>query len=143
VDVHVEVWSITPVDVVEVLVNGAVVESLEVPEQDGIVRGWTLDTRVQVPEGGWIAARAQGPSSRYVTDSYAFAQTSPVYVTVDGAQRTSAADAHFLADAVRALWGRVEDSEWRTDRERARFEEAVNEAIAVYESIAAGDDPPE
>jgi hypothetical protein len=72
-----------------------------------------------------------------VTDSYAFAQTSPVWVVRDGRHWTSADDARFLADAVRAVWARVRDADWSTPGERERFETAVNEAIAVYEGIAA------
>jgi hypothetical protein len=60
-----------------------------------------------------------------------------VWVVRDGRQWTSAEDARFLADAVRATWERVRDGDWSTPGERERFEVAINEAIAVYEAIAA------
>jgi hypothetical protein len=133
VPVRVELRSITPVDSVEILVNGRVAAAMA---PDDPMR-FVFEADVPIPKGGWIAARARGPSSRYVTDSYAFAQTSPVWVVRDGRHWTSADDARFLADAVRAVWARVRDADWSTPGERERFETAVNEAIAVYEGIAA------
>ena len=93
-----------------------------------------------VPRGGWVAARAVGPSSRYVTDSYAFAQTSPVYVVRDGQRFTVAEDAMFLRDVVDAIWTRVDSpagaGRWRTPAEREKFKAAIDRAKAVYEEIA-------
>jgi len=131
--VRVELRSITPVDSVEIIVNGRVVKAWAPSDAAREV----FEASVPIPEGGWIAARALGPSSRYVTDSYAFAQTSPVWVVRGGTPWTSAEDARFLADAVRAVWARVRDGDWVTPGERERFEAAANEAIAVYERIAA------
>jgi hypothetical protein len=71
-----------------------------------------------------------------VTDSYAFAQTSPVYVVRGGQRFTSPADGRFLADAVSALWARQQRVRWRSPAERDRFQAAVNEARAVYEQCA-------
>ncbi|HEY7896803.1 MAG TPA: hypothetical protein VIC03_00165, partial [Gemmatimonadaceae bacterium] len=90
---------------------------------------------VPIPEGGWIAARVIGPSSRYVTDSYAFAQTSPVYVVRGGRRYTSAEDAHFLGAAVDAIWAHVEHSPWRSNEERDRFHSELTRARAVYTRI--------
>jgi hypothetical protein len=131
--VRVELRSITPVDSLEIIVNGRVAATMAPDDPAQTV----FEANVPIPQGGWIAARARGPSSRYVTDSYAFAQTSPVWIVRNGEQWTSAEDARFLADAVRAVWERVGDGNWRTHGERDRFEAAVNEAIAVYERIAA------
>jgi Tol biopolymer transport system component len=131
--VRVELRSITPVDSIEIIVNGRVAAAMA-PDDPAIA---VFEADVPIPDGGWIAARARGPSSRYVTDSYAFAQTTPVWVVRDGRPWTSAEDARFLADAVRATWERVRDGDWSTPGERERFEVAINEAIAVYEAIAA------
>jgi hypothetical protein len=82
-----------------------------------------------------------------ISDSYAFAQTSPVYVVRDGKRFTSAEDAAFLRDTVDALWARVESggrgrggapgqSRWRTPAEREKFKAAIDHARAVYDKIA-------
>jgi hypothetical protein len=131
--VRVELRSITPVDSIEIIVNGRVAAAMA-PDDPAIA---VFEADVPIPDGGWIAARARGPSSRYVTDSYAFAQTTPVWVVRDGRPWTSAEDARFLADAVRATWERVRDGDWSTPGERERFEAAVNEAIVVYERIVS------
>jgi homoserine O-acetyltransferase len=89
-----------------------------------------------VPRGGWIAAQVVGPSSRYVTDSYAFAHTSPVYVVRDGRPNRSAEDARFLAESVDAAWSRVENGPWRSEHERDRFRAEIDRARGVYERIA-------
>src|SRR5690606_25552238 len=74
--VRVEAYSITPLDSVQVLVNGAVAHTARATAPDRV----TVEVAVAVPDGGWIAARALGPASPLLGDDYAFAQTSPVYV---------------------------------------------------------------
>jgi TolB protein len=131
-DVRVQLRSITHVDSVEIIVNGRVAAAISPSDPADA----TLSAEVEIPDGGWIAARARGPSSKYVADSYAFAQTSPVYVVREGRRWTSPEDARFLADAVAALWARVEAGEWGTPDDRRRFQAAVDSAIAVYGEIA-------
>ncbi len=140
--------SIAPLEKLEIIVNGRVAATVKATTPQKVEFSGT----VPVPLGGWIAARAAGPASRYVSDSYAFAQTSPVYVVRDGKRFTSAEDAVFLRDAVDAIWARVEgqrgrpstsqgrpeapDGRWRSPAEREKFKAAVDQARAVYEKIA-------
>ncbi len=131
--VRAEAVSITPMDSLEIIVNGRAATTVRSRRDRGRL---TFEGDVAVPRGGWIAARVLGPSSRWVTDSYAFAHTSPVYVVRAGRPWRSAEDARFLADAVAALWQRVQTGPWRTDTERARFQAAVEEAVTVYRRIA-------
>jgi TolB protein len=131
--VRAEAVSIAPMEVLEVVVNGQVVRT--VPASDSLAI--TFDGPVEIPHGGWIAARVTGPSSRYITDSYAFAHTSPVYVVRGGRKFVSADDARFLAEAVDATRARVQNANWRTPQERDRFMAALDEARAVYDRIIA------
>ncbi|HEX7119010.1 MAG TPA: CehA/McbA family metallohydrolase [Longimicrobiales bacterium] len=131
--VRAKVVSIAPVGRLEIVVNGEVVRTVHASADSSRI---AFDDEVAIPAGGWIAARAVGPASRYVGDSYAFAHTSPVYVVRDGRRYTSAEDARFLGEAVRALWARVEDAPWRSPAERERFRAAVERAAAVYDRIA-------
>ncbi len=133
--VRAEAVSIAPMDRLEIVVNGAVAHTVEAADPFRV----TLEADVAVPQGGWIAARVLGPSSRYVTDSYAFAHTSPVYVVRDGRIFRSAADARFLAEAVEAIWRRVQNAPWRTEEDRSRFRAALDQAVAVYEGIIQGE----
>jgi hypothetical protein len=129
---RIEVHSIAPLDRLELIVNGKAIESVAMKAGDvAIARA------VELPDGGWIAARVVGPASRYVGDSYAFAQTSPVYVVRDGRAWTSVEDARFLLAVVDALWQRVEArSPWRTEAEKENFRAAIEQARAVYRRIA-------
>jgi hypothetical protein len=96
-----------------------------------------IDRPVPVPDGGWVVARAIGPSHRYITDSYAFAQTSPVYVVRNGKKYVNPEDARFLLSAVDAIWMRTDAaSRWRSPAEREKFKAAIDQARAVYQSLA-------
>jgi TolB protein len=160
VQVRAEAISIAPIERLEVIVNGRVAhtrprEGSGPSTRSGPPRAGSRDSgqagvsgeqqriafdgAVVVPEGGWVAIRVVGPSSKYVSDSYAFAQTSPVYVVRDGTRWTSADDARFLAEVVDAIWARVDGprARWRTPAERDTFKAAIDRARSVYLEIAA------
>ena len=135
--VKAEASSIAPMDTLEIIVNGRVATSVKASSDPHAL---TLTGSVSLPQGGWIAARVAGPPSRYVSDSYAFAQTSPVYVVRDGRRFTSPDDARFLGAVVEALWSRIDTARtrWRSPAERDAFKAAIDKARAVYAAIAAG-----
>lgn len=126
--------SIAPMSQLDILVNGKVVRSITPSTAADSLKLAFSDT-VAIPEGGWIAARVIGPSSRYIGDGYSFAQTSPVYVVRGGHQYISAEDAHFLGEAVDAVWTKEEHAPWRTDAERDRFHNEIVRARAVYQRL--------
>ena len=129
--VKAELTSIVPVDSIEILVNGEVAQTANAGDPRHIV----FDATVDVPEGGWIAARAAGPASTYLGDDYAFAQTTPVYVVRGGRPYRKAADVQFLLDTLDAIWGRVERSRWRSEAERDAFHAAIDKGRAVYQKL--------
>jgi hypothetical protein len=140
VRVRARVRSIAPIGSVDLIVNGVVQDSVVIDE-DGPprpagtpdVRQLEIPLRAAIPEGGWIAVRVRGPASPYLGDSFAFAQTSPVYVSREGQPPyVSTADATFLADVVDAIWARVERVPWRTDAERAAFKADIDRARQTY-----------
>jgi TolB protein len=129
-DVHVkaEAMSITPVDSLQIIVDGDVVKTVAATDKAHIA----FDGTVPMPNGGWIVARVLGPNSKYIGDDYAFAQTSPVYVVRGGHRYVNAEDVKFLAQTVDAIWTRVERSRWRSDAARDRFHAVIDSARAVY-----------
>ena len=131
--VKVDVNSISPLDQVEVLVNGEVVKTW-VPSGEG--PNWSFEELIDVKAGGWIAARATGPTSRYVGDAFAFAQTSPVYVVHDGKPFTSAADAQFLLHSVDELWRRVNaKNAWLNEQQKSTYRQYVDSARSYYRNV--------
>ena len=134
VQVKAEAVSIAPMEKLEVIVNGRIAQTVKVSDPSRI----EFDGIVPVPDGGWVAIRVLGPSSKYVSDSYAFAQTSPVYIVRGGRRWTSAVDARFLAQVVDALWARLDGqrARWRTPAEREKFKAAIDKARSVYLQIA-------
>src|SRR5207244_10091188 len=82
--VHVEAaaGSDASMDVLELIVNGEVIASVEATDGG---RSATLSHDLRIDESCWIAVRALGPGHTTVLDDTLFAHTSPIYVTVDGA----------------------------------------------------------
>lgn len=134
VRVRSNVLSVAPIDRLEIVVNGMVAATAK---PAGAATTIDFDQDVAMPEGGWVAARVVGPPSKSVADSYAFAQTSPVYVVRNGKPFVSPADAKFLADVVDAIWARASRGTWRSDAERDAFKREIDRAKAVYVKLSS------
>lgn len=133
VHVKARTQSIAPVGRLEIIVNGKVAATVAATDSSRIA----FDGDVAIPEGGWVAVRTVGPPSHYVGDSYAFAQSTPVYVVRNGQRWTSPEDARFLAELVESIWTRVDRrAAWRTPAERERFRAQIEQARRVYEKLA-------
>ena len=89
-----DVHSAVPIDTIEIVVNGAVVERLPAFAAPGSKR---YAGTLTVPAGGWIAARVTGPPTLAwpAMDSYAFAHTAPIWIarvgSTDPAAKVTAA----------------------------------------------------
>lgn len=130
-----QVDSVAPLDRIDLVVNGEVVASRDVR---ALGRSFLIEQAVEIPGSGWVAAMAVGPAARAVTDGYPFAHTSPVWVVRGGRPWVDRVGAAELADGVRALWERVaRGGSFPDESARERYRAAVDEAIAVYERIAA------
>jgi TolB protein len=83
----IEAWSLSPVDTVEVLVNGRVAWA------GGKFSGLRkFASTIDVPHGGWVAARVRGGTSVWPSqDSYLFAHTAPIWLEKRGSRDPSAA----------------------------------------------------
>ncbi|HXV61228.1 MAG TPA: LpqB family beta-propeller domain-containing protein [Vicinamibacteria bacterium] len=129
------VFSIAPLEKVDIVVNGEIARSFPVEAERNRVE---LETDIELSTSGWVAAQAMGPPSKYVGDAFPFAQTSPVYVVRGGAGYESAEDARFLLATVDELWQRVQARDsLRTEEERREYRDAIDRARAVYRSIIA------
>ncbi len=125
----VQLGSTVPVDVLEIVVNGTVVQTL-----DGVAAGQvrTYTGEVTLPEGGWIAARAY--ASAPAEDSWPtmharpFAHSSPIWITQVGSTEARARAAA-AADLIRGIdfadqRARTSYGERAMPRMQARFDQA-------------------
>lgn len=104
-------WTLTlhsavPVERVEILVNGTVSASFEGVEVPG---SRSLNGTLDVPEGGWIAARADGGQPVWPSMAiYPFAHTAPVWI-----DRVGSVAPAVERTAARELLGLLDDAEAR------------------------------
>jgi TolB protein len=111
----IDLISVRPVERVELVVNGQVVQTLEGFGGNGRKR---YTGTVDLPPGGWIAARAIGGQTGWPIMSYVhFAHTQPVWINHVGSTEPLAARAA-AEDLLRAL-----------DYSEARFTESYGAAI--------------
>jgi len=133
VPVRIEVVSVTPLDSLQVIVNGSVVRTIPVTAADRLKV--TYEGTAPVPDGGWIAARVLGPHSTYIGDDYAFAHTGPVYVVRGGRHYVKRSDVQFLSETVDAIRARVERSTWNSEQDRAAFRRMLDSAKRMYDRL--------
>ncbi len=129
--------SIVPVDHLEVVCNGEVVRAIELPgERDRI----DFDGTLAVRKPGWCVLRAwnEGPSER-VLDSYPYATTSPIYVTVAGREARSPEDDRYFMRWIDRIVESVEaHTDWNNPEEKAEVLGMLDEARAVYAARSGG-----
>jgi TolB protein len=83
-----DVHSALPFDIVQIFINGEVVQEFEGNPEPGSKR---YEDSVIVPEGGWITARVVGENTGWpAMDSYLFAESSPVWFHEIGSTDTVA-----------------------------------------------------
>jgi hypothetical protein len=129
--------SIVPVDRLEVVCNGEVAREVALPGgRDRVDFEGTLALR----KPGWCVLRAwnEGPSET-VLDSYPYATTSPIYVTVAGRGARSPEDDRYFLRWIDRIREAVEaHTDWNHPREKEAVLEMLARARAVYASRSAG-----
>ena len=126
--------SIVPVDHLEVVCNGKVAQTLalEGPRDSADVAG-----TVPLNESGWCVLRAWSDKAAYpVMDNYAYATTSPVYVTIAGKRAYSKEDAdYFKAWIDRTIEITDQYPDWNSADEKQKVLKKLRDARAVYDSL--------
>jgi TolB protein len=132
VTVSVRLRSNVPVDHLELVQNGRVVEDVPLAADR---RSATARVRVPVDRSGWLLVRARGDKPAYPTlDAFPYATTSPVYLTVAGRPARSARDARYFMRWIDRMRASVEAHEdWNSDAERRETLEMLARAHAEYE----------
>jgi len=126
--------SIVPVDHLEVVCNGAVIQKLPL---DGSRSEASVSGTLPVEKSGWCLLRASSDHAEYpVLDNYVYATTSPVYVTIGGRRPSASADAAYFA----AWLDRVTETttaypDWNSPAEKAAVLAELKAARSVYEKL--------
>ena len=126
--------SIVPVDHLEVVCNGKVVQNLKL--EDGRESADVSGT-IPLEQSGWCVLRSWSETAQYpVMDNYAYATTSPVYVTIGGKRAYSKEDAeYFKAWIDRAIEITGAYPDWNSPKEKEEIMKKLHEARAVYDSL--------
>ncbi len=126
VEIHASMKSIAPVEKLEVIRNGKVIETLP-------VAGGTR--RIPFDSSGWLTLRAYAAKAAHpIDDSYLVAETGPVYVSVGGKPVRSAEDAKYFIEWIDDITRQArEHPGWRSDKERNHVLGQFAEARKVFE----------
>ena len=124
-----KVTSVVPIEKLEVIGNGQVIES----------GGSQIDKRMRVTRSGWYTLRALGSKpQRPIDDAFPFAETSPVYVTCGNQPIRSRAHAEYFIRWIDDITRQAERHPgWRSERERKHVLAQFAEARKVFEQRAA------
>ena len=113
--VEIEIFSPTPVQKIEIIANGKLLQEVPVQTPAEQIRA---RAQVDLPASAWFVVRCLGSSpDRNTGPKLTFAQTSPFYVVVDGQPLRSPEDAKFFRNVL-------------TERLQADLQAIRNPAIA-------------
>jgi len=122
-----------PMTKMTVLVNGRPFATVA-PEHGARELSWSGS--IPIEESAWIAVQAEGESSPWVTDSYLFAHSTPVYVSVGGQRVVVEKDRAYLERYVEALadYARTKAA-WDDDAERELTVKGFEQAREVFRAM--------
>ena len=124
-----DVMSRTPIERVEFLQNGRVIESANARQ----ARRFRLEKEVQVTESSWFAARVYGPGAPGLT-TRALAHSSPVYVTEGDRPALVREDLELAVRWVDRLWAYlVERDNFGSAGNREAAREMIDQARRHYQ----------
>ena len=126
--------SIVPVDHLEVVCNGRLVQSLKL---EGARDTGDFAGTISVTESGWCLLRAWSEKAEYpVMDNYAYATTSPVYVTVGGKPAYAKADAEYFAAWIQRTMEITENyPDWNSEKEKELVMGRLRKAKQIYSGM--------
>jgi hypothetical protein len=126
--------SIVPVDHLQIVCNGEVMLELKLNADR---KSANVEASIPIDRSGWCLLRARSDQPEYpILDSYPYATTSPIYVTVAGSTPKATADAAYFI----AWIGRLEEAvnanrNWNTETEKTAVLKTLDDAREVYKKL--------
>jgi TolB protein len=130
-----EMFSIVPIDHLQVVCNGKVARELSLgPDRTSA----QVDGSISIGSSGWCVLRAFSDKAEYpILDIYPYATTSPIYITVEGSPLHSPADAaYFVTWMDRLIAAARSNTSWNTEAEKQSVLNMLEEARKRYEVLA-------
>ncbi len=124
-----ELFSVVPVDHLQIVCNGKVIQEINRDRSAAQIRGSIL-----IDSSGWCVLRAFSEKAEYpILDLYPYATTSPVYVTVAGSPVHKPKDAaYFVAWIDRLISAANGNASWNTETEKQSVVSMLQEAREKY-----------
>jgi hypothetical protein len=126
--------SIVPIDHLEVVCNGKAVRELPLEGERA-----SADVKGTIPldQSGWCLLRAYSDKAVYpVLDNYAYATTSPVYVSIGGRRPRSPEDAkYFAAWIARVIEVTSRYPDWNSAHEKELVMMRLRAVQAIYKGL--------
>ena len=108
VQIDAEAVSVFPMETLDILQNGKVVDSIKAQDPYRIV----IHRSLAVSQSSWLAARVTGPGYQHLLmDTYVYAHTSPVYLTDANAPAISKEDAIHFRDWIDEVLPAIEQAD--------------------------------
>ena len=126
--------SFVPLDHVQIVCNGKVARDLALSLDHESADG---DDTVPISSSGWCVLRAWSEKPEHpVLDSYPYATTSPIYVSVAGSRLHYPEDAkYFVAWIDRMTEAAEANHDWNTPAEKKHVLSLLNRARAIYAGL--------
>jgi len=132
VHIMTEVSSRVPIGRIEILQNGFVIESRELPAD---TRNFRMEKDISVSSSSWFAVRVSGPPARGIGGSgwIPRAHSGPIYVKIDGAPVLIKEDLALMIRWVDRLWALLEERDnFGPGDNKARAREMIAQAREHY-----------
>ncbi len=128
------VRSIVPVDHLEIICNGQAARELKLT---GARDTGDEEGTLSITQTGWCLLRASNDQAAYpILDLYPYANTSPIYIAVEGSIPHPREDAaYFIAWIDQLTAGAQANANWNTDMEKQDVLEQFSRARKVYEKL--------
>jgi TolB protein len=126
--------SIVPVDHLEIVCNGRVVQALKL---EGTRESADVSGNIPVNSSGWCVLRAWTDNPEYpVLDKYVYATTSPIYINIAGKPLRSPEDAkYFAAWIAQTIDVTSRYPYWNSPQEKQSVLDRLRAAHQIYEKL--------
>ena len=136
--VRATVDSLVPVSSLEIVLNGEIVKTLDIPaERNNDVQHFQWELDLPIANSCWVALRVRGQDDPRVFDGPAWAHTSPVYVKLAGKSIASREDAKYFVEWIEQMLRVVAvRNRYPSSTEREQVESLFRKAQDYYRTMA-------